>query len=99
LKTIRVIFTFYSGIAFSSLLVTACGAGLVLAFGLGSFLPAVLIKLVSGAFVFFFTNDYKRNQFYYYHNLGLSKSFLWSLSIGFDYALFLFLLITICILK
>lgn len=41
------------------------------------------------------TNSYKKNEFYYYKNLGLSKLKLWPPILVFDFLFFLIALITI----
>ena len=42
---------------------------------------------------YYFINSYKNKEYYYYQNLGVSKSFLWAVTLTFDFALFIFLII------
>ena len=50
--------------------------------------------LTLGLFVFFIEN-YKKKEFYYYQNLGISKSILWISTLVFDFALFVVLIILV----
>jgi hypothetical protein len=47
------------------------------------------------ALVFAYIRAYKNSEFYYYKNLGLSKAFLWTATLVFDFCLFLFLLLPV----
>lgn len=46
-------------------------------------------RAVVMAIIFYFINDYKRKEFYYYQNLGVSKRFLWIATFSLNTALFL----------
>ncbi len=46
-------------------------------------------RAVVMAIIFYFINDYKQKEFYYYQNLGVSKSFLWTAAFSLDTLLFL----------
>jgi hypothetical protein len=39
--------------------------------------------------IFYIINTYKKKEFYYYLNIGISKRKLWGLTILFDFLLFL----------
>lgn len=92
-KTIRIIFTFYRSFLLASLLIT--GACLVLFWEYGMSIFAVLfwLKLGTMAAIFWFINSYKSKEYYYYRNLGISKTVLWTTTLVFDFALFLFLIV------
>lgn len=98
MKTIRLILTFYKSIAFVSFLITfTC---LVLLYGSGPdgisiIQPLFWFKIITLAITVYYINIYKKNEFYYYKNLGISKFTLWIPILIFD---FLFFLITIIIL-
>jgi hypothetical protein len=57
--------------------------------------PLFWFKIFTLAITVYTINIYKKNEFYYYKNLGISKLKLWIPIITFD---FLFFLITIIIL-
>jgi hypothetical protein len=46
-------------------------------------------KVLTGAVIYFFVNEYKQKEYYYYHNLGLSKKQLWVATAGFDFGVFI----------
>lgn len=45
------------------------------------------------ALIYYFININKKKEYYYYQNLGISKTLLWAASLTFDFILFIFLLI------
>ena len=98
MKTIRLLLTFYQSFAFTSFLITFVCLGLLFGFGAKgiSMIQALFwFKIFTLASIVYSTNVYKKNQFYYYKNLGLSKTALWIPVLIFD---FLFFLISIIIL-
>ena len=100
MKTLRLILTFYKSYAFTSLLITFICLGLVYQFGSKAVqLIQVLIwfKIFTLAVIFFSISKYKRNQFYYYTNLGVSKITLWASTLSFDFLFFLIAIISLAI--
>lgn len=102
MKPIRLILTFYKSFAFISFLITFICLGLISGFILVGGLKEISFiqilfwfKLSTLAMTVYIINTNRKNQFYYYRNLGLSKLKLWIPKISFD---FLFFLITITIL-
>jgi type III secretory pathway component EscU len=57
------------------------------------------LKIATLALTFYFINRYKKNEFYYFQNLGISKILLWATTLIFDFILFLFLIIMIYSIK
>jgi len=49
-------------------------------------------KAVTLGLTYYFINEYKSKEYYYYQNLGVSKSLLWAATLIFDFALFIFLI-------
>ena len=102
MKTIRLILTFYKSFAFVSFLITFICLGLISGFiivggpkGISLIQILYWFKIFTLAITVYTINVYKKNEFYYYKNLGLSKFKLWIPIITFD---FLFFLITIIFL-
>lgn len=59
-----------------------------------SFFVAVFwFKLLSMGFIIIYIDQYRKGEYLYYRNLGLSKSVLWTFSLMFDFILFVSLLI------
>jgi flagellar biosynthesis protein FlhB len=61
--------------------------------GLKTFASLLWIKVITLALIYFFISSYKKKEFYYYQNLGVSKRFLWISSIALDIVLFVLLII------
>jgi len=57
------------------------------------------IKIATTGFMFYFIYNYKRNEFYYYRNLGVSKKLLWISTLSFDVVLFNLLLMLVLKIK
>ncbi len=94
-KTIRLLISFYSSFFLLNALVTLSCLLLFLEYGHSILTTLWCFKLATLVLVMYFINIYKRKQFYYYYNLGLTKTFLWTRTLGFDLALFILLLILV----
>jgi len=92
-KTIRLIFTFYRSFLLASVLITGCCLVLFWEYGLSIFVAIFWLKIATLAIIFYFINTYKHREYYYYQNLGISKVLLWSTTLIFDFALFIFLVV------
>lgn len=92
-KKIGLIWSFYQTFIFTSLLITACCLVLFWEYGFSIFNVLFWFKLATLGLTCYFINRNRSNEFYYYQNLGLSKMALWSTSLSFDFALFVFLII------
>jgi hypothetical protein len=66
--------------------------GLFWEYGLSIFAVLFWFKLFTLGIVFVFIRSYKNKEFYYYLNLGITRTFLWTSTFCFDFSLFLFLL-------
>ena len=93
LRTIRLIWTFYKGFLFASLIITACCLYYFWLYGFSVFTAIFWLKTISLATTSFFMNAYKVREFYYYQNAGISKLLLWISVICFDMAVFILLII------
>src|SRR5664279_5036425 len=92
-RTIRLIWTFYKGFLFSSLVITACCLYYFWLYGLPAFTGVFWLKMISLALTVYFMNVYKAREFYYYQNAGISKRVLWVSVVAFDLVLFVLLII------
>lgn len=61
--------------------------------GLNFFGLLFWFKIATLGLIFYFINNYKNKEYYYYQNLGISKMFLWAIILIFDFLLFLTLII------
>ena len=92
-KFVRLVWTFYKSYILSSVVITCCSLFLLWKYGLDIFKALFWFKIVTLAVTFYFMNSYKKNEYYYYQNLGVSKMMLWVTSLSFDFILFVFLII------
>jgi len=92
-KTIKLISTFYRSFMALSFLITATCLVLFWKYGFGVFSTLFWFKIGTLGLTFYFINNYKNKEYYYYQNLGVSKVLLWSATLSFDFALFIFLII------
>jgi hypothetical protein len=95
LHTLQLLYTFYKNFIFISAVIT--GGCTYLFWKWGANIIAVLcwLKVITMVLTFLFVNSYKKKEYYYYQNLGVSKKVLWIYTISFDIALFIFLLFQI----
>lgn len=93
LKTLRLLLTFYLSFFNATFIITLVCAFLFLRLGLGALQILICFKIITLGLVVMYINDYKRKDFFYYQNLGISKSFLWTYTLTFDFILFILLLI------
>jgi hypothetical protein len=61
-------------------------------YGYPIFAVVLWLKLGTLFLTYQFVRSYKRKEFYYYQNLGVSKTFLWVSTLSFDLLLYLFLI-------
>jgi len=94
-RTIRLIWTFYKSFLFSSLVITAWCVRIYWRNDFSGFFGVFWLKILSLGLSYYFVNDHKKQEYYYYQNLGVSKTLLWSVSLSVDFILYLFLLIQI----
>lgn len=52
-------------------------------------------KVATTGMIIYYINNYQRKAFFYYQNLGLSKRFLWTYTLCFDWVLFIIALLII----
>lgn len=97
-KTIRLTWCFYRNYCLASVAISLVCALILWQFGFGNhvFFYLFWFKMVTLGLVFYFINMYKKKEFYYFQNLGLSKQWLWISTLSFDFLLFIFCLIIAC---
>ena len=93
IKIARLIWTFYKSFLFSSIVITACCLELFQKYGFSIFVALFWLKIATLILTYNFINKSKKNEYYYYLNLGVTKLLLWVITLGFDFILFLVLII------
>ncbi len=91
--TLRLLNAFYKSYAFTSLMITLACMSILYTWGIHTITALFWFKLFTLGVTVYFTNSYKWKEFYFYQNLGLSKTILWSSTLLFDFALFVLALI------
>ena len=79
----------------ASSLITISSMYLVYMYGLNAISFLFWFKIFTLGIIILFINSYKKNEFYYYQNRGLSKLFLWLTTIAIDLILFFVLIFII----
>lgn len=92
IKRIRLIGHFYKGFWLLSSLITAVCMVLFREYGLSIFSTLLWFKVGTLYIIFRFIKSYKAREFYYYHNLGVSKLLLWGVTLSFDLVVYLILI-------
>jgi len=92
LKKISLIIHFYRSFWLLSTLITMVCMILLWEYGLSIFSTLLWFKLATLFIIYRFIASYKRKEFYYYQNLGISKKLLWISTIGVDIIVYLFLI-------
>lgn len=88
MKNIRLIFLFYKYIANVSFLINITSLSIIYSNGFSIISFIFFFKFFLSILVVFFINSSKANEFYYFYNLGLSKTVLWSSALFIDYFVF-----------
>ncbi|HVU58106.1 MAG TPA: hypothetical protein VHD83_23760 [Puia sp.] len=90
---LRLLLTFYKSFFLFALLVTLACALLFWEYGPSILKVIVWFKLLTQGLTWYFIRTYKRKEFYYYRNLGIRDSILWSVTLALDLSLYTVLLI------
>jgi hypothetical protein len=90
---IRLLLTFYKSFFLFNFLITLSCATLYWEYGLPILKVLLWLKITTLGLTWYFIRSYKQKEFYYYRNLGLRDTTLWSVTLSFDLVLCLLLLI------
>ena len=72
---------------------TGCCISIFWKYGFSTFFALFWLKASTLALTYYYINSYKYKEYYYYQNLGISKTLLWAVTLIFDFTLFIFLII------
>lgn len=81
LKLIRLSWRFYRNFFLLSVVVTALCAKIFWVNGFAGFFGIFWCKVISLCLTYYLINERKKNEYYYYQNLGISKAILWSVTL------------------
>lgn len=91
IKTFRLILTFYKSFALASILLTLCCLSIIFKWGATTFTVLFWFKIFTLGIILYHINTYKKDEFLYYKNLGISKKLIMCSCIIIDIFLFLIL--------
>lgn len=92
---IRIIFSFYRSFLSLSLFITIWCGYLFHKYGFSILNSLFWFKICTLGLTFYFINEYKSREYFYYQNLGISKLTLWIVTLTFDIVLMILLIIQI----
>jgi hypothetical protein len=92
LKKINLLLIFYRNFWLANTLITAICGFLLWEYGYSIYAMLFWLKISTLFIIYRFVNTYKKQEFYYYQNLGLSKMVLWVSTFSFDMLAYFFLL-------
>jgi hypothetical protein len=84
LRNIRLFAIFGRYIVAPSLIINGCCLLFFLRYGTGTLVMLVWFKLITQSFTFFLVNSLRRHEYYYYYNLGISRTQLWAVTLLAD---------------
>lgn len=92
IKKIHLLWAFYLNFAAALLVVNGVSSYTFYESGMKSLTIILCLKVISSCAIVFYINSYKKKDFYYYQNRGLSRSFLWNYTLSADFISLIFLL-------
>ncbi len=94
-KIIRALYSFYLNHALIGLLLSFCCRYTYKVYGCNyKTLPFLFwFKVITMAIIWYVVTTNKRKEFFYYQNLGISKTLLWTATLGIDFILFVAMLV------
>lgn len=93
MRTLRLLFTFYKSFVFTSFIITLSCLSILYTWGSDTIVVLLWFKIFTTCLIFYYIHNFKKKDYSYYKNLGLSKIKLWISTIAFDVCIFLILII------
>jgi hypothetical protein len=95
----NILLYFYKSYFAVAFIVSAVCAYLFYHYGVEAIGALFWLKIMADMAIMFFINKYKNKEFYYYYNLGLSRTMLWAISLTADFILFSILILLSSLVK
>jgi hypothetical protein len=92
-KNLSLLYRFYLNFCLVSVLITLVSIAMLYELGLGAVALIVWFKIITMVIFAWYVSAYKHKEFYYYRNLGLSKLRLFAFTLGFDFMVFVLLIV------
>ena len=93
LLKLRLLFTFYRYFIWVSVFIDAACMYFLWKNGIEAYKMLFWLKIFSMGASFYLVNEYRKQEYYYFHNFGFSKKSLWIITLAFDLLLFFGLMI------
>lgn len=93
IRKIRLLFTFFQYFIWVSIFIDAACMYFLWRNGIEAYKLLFWLKLLSMGVSFYLVNEYKKQEYFYFYNFGLSKKTLWITTLAFDLLLFFGLMI------
>lgn len=94
-RTLNLLYRFYLSFCLVSIIMTLVSMVLLFQLGLGAAVIILWFKIITMVIFAWYINSYKSKEFYYYRNLGLSKFKLFAWTLGFDFVVFVLLMVSV----
>ena len=92
-KSLSLLYRFYLNFCLVSIIITLVSMGLFYTLGVAAAVIILWFKIITMAIFTWYVSAYKHKEFYYYRNLGLSKQRLFACTLGFDFIIFVVLMV------
>lgn len=88
IKKIRLLFSFYRYFIWVSVFIDVACAYVLWTNGIGVYKALFWMKLFSMAASVYLVNEFRKQEYFYFHNFGFTKKTLWITTLAFDLFLF-----------
>lgn len=92
-KNLSLLYRFYLNFCLVSIIITLVSMALLYTLGVAAAVIIIWFKIITMVIFAWYVSSYKKNEFYYYRNLGLSKLRLFACTLGFDFTVFVLLMV------
>ena len=93
IKKLHLLWAFYKNLAFVLFVVNCVSWFLFFKIGMHSLTVILYFKVISSGCMVSYISSYKKSEFYYYQNMGLSRIFLWKYTLCADFVFLVLLLL------
>lgn len=88
IRNIRLLFTFYRYYMWVSIFINAACMYILWSNGIGIYKMLFWLKVFTIAASCYLVNEFRKEDYFYFYNFGLSKKTLWISTLSFDLLLF-----------
>jgi len=89
INQIKLFWQFYKYFAVTAQFLTLCSLSLFWKFQFSIFSGIFWFKIITLFLIYYFVDNNKKKEFFYFYNLGLTKRKLWTITLLFDFFIFI----------